>query len=360
LPHSIRARSVWPSLKGLFLSLMLAAVTLPRAEAAGRELVFLNWPEYVSPQVLEDFERSTGIHVQLMTFEDDAERDKLLMAGNVSNYDLVCVNHSTVGAYVASGWLAPVTVREVPNLRAIDPKWFDRVPESQGFALPYFWGSTGFAYRRDLLNQELDSWTQLLDPPEGLRGKISMTKNPRDLVSAALKALHFSINTTAESELAQAEALLMKQRPFVKTYAYDLAATRNRAALAKGEILASMAFNGDAVQVQDVAPGVQFVLPKEGAGLWLDMLAVLSQSLHKAEAYALLEYLNRPEVAARNAEYVRFATPNFEARKRLPAEFLNNKAINPSPAEVERSEFERELPPRVQRRINEIAARVTR
>ena len=324
------------------------------------DLKLLIWEDYISPDVLEDFARETGINVRQIVFNDDAERDKLLVANDGANYDVVCLNHSVVSTYIASGWLAPVTAAEMPNLIHLETRWFDRVPAARGYAVPYFWGATGIVYRRDLVGAELRSWQQLLEPAPALEGRIAMIGSKRDLVGAALKALGYSINTTVASELAAAEALLLKQRPAVRSYDYDLATEREKSGLFKGEVAAAIAFNGDADMLHQIEPRAEFVIPQEGGILWLDFLGVLARSQHKAEAVALLDFLNRPEVAARNALYAHFASPNHAALAQLPPEYLANRTIFPTAEEVSRSEFEAEVPPRIQKRINEIAARVMR
>lgn len=339
----------------LFFALGGAATAAPIGP-----LTLLTWADYIDPSVLADFEQESGIQVRVIVFADDQERDKRLVANGGGNYDVVCLNHSVVSSYVASGWLAPATVKEIPNLAHLESRWLARVPASRGYAVPYFWGATGLVYRRDLFGAELTSWKQIFEPEAAQRGKIAMIENARDLVGAALKALGYSINSTVQTELAEAEALLMKQRPAVASYTYDLAADRKESGLYKGTASAAMAFNGDADLLAEIEPRASFVLPREGGILWLDFLGVLEQSRHKPEAYALLDFLNRPEIAARNALFVHFASPNAAALRHLPQDFLSNHTIFPTPAEVDRSEFEAEVPPRIQKRINEIAARVRR
>ncbi len=345
--------------RALALTMLFTFGGAAAADPAG-QITLLTWADYIDPAVLKDFEQESGIKVRVVVFEDDVERDKRLVANDGGNYDVVCLNHAVVSTYVASGWLAPATASEIPNLSHLEPRWFERVPASRGYAVPYFWGATGVAYRRDLFGAEMTSWAQIFAPYNAQRGKIAMIGNARDLVGAALKALGYSINSTAMAELAAAEALLLKQRPAVATYTYDLAADRKESGLYKGTVSAAMAFNGDADLLTEIEPRASFVLPREGGILWLDFLGVLAQSRHKPEAYALLDFLNRPTVAARNALFVHFASPNAAALRHLPPAFLARRTIFPTLEEVDRSEFEAELPPRIQKRINEIVARVLR
>ena len=349
---SIRKARCW-------LSALLLGLLLPMG-AGARELVLLTWEDYVAPEVIAQFTKATGISVRLVTFEDDGERDKLLVAANAGDFDLICVNHTALGAYRASGWIAPVGVADVPNLRHVERKWLERVPDADGFAVPYFWGTTGIAYRKDLVAGELNHWKDLLDPAPALAGFIAMTTNARDLTGVALKALGYSVNSSEPGKLKEAEALLMKQRPAVRNYNYELAVEREKSALITGEIKAALAFNGDALQLQALEPRIVYVVPPEGSALWIDFLVVSAQSTRKVEAYAFLDFLNRPDMAARNAVHVNFASPNAAAEALLPATFRANPAIYPPAAVLEKAEFEQELPPRAQKRVNELVARVLR
>ena len=332
---------------------------LPGA-AMAREIVMLTWEDYVAPELLAQFAKATGTTVRVVTFEDDGERDKLLVAANAGDFDLICINHTALGAYRASGWIAPVGAAEVPNLRHLDRKWFERVPDADGFGVPYFWGTTGIAYRKDLVEHELKHWKDLLEPAPSLVGFIAMTTNARDLTGVALKALGHSVNSSDPGKLKEAEALLLKQRPAVRNYNYELAVEREKSALVTGEIKAALAFNGDALQLQALEPRVVYVVPAEGTALWIDFLVVAAQSTRKTDAYAFLDFLNRPDVAARNAQHVNFASPNAAAEPLLAPAFRGNPAIYPPAAVLERAEFEQELPPRAQKRVNELVARVLR
>ena len=342
-----------------WLVALLLWVLLPGA-AVAREIVLLSWEDYVAPELLAQFTKATGTKVRVVTFEDDGERDKLLVAANAGDFDLICVNHTALGAYRGSGWLAPVGAAEVPNLRHVERRWFERVPEADGYGVPYFWGTTGIAYRKDLVDRELQHWKDLLDPSPALAGAIAMTTNARDLTGVALKALGYSVNSSDPVQLKEAEALLLKQRPAVRNYNYELAVEREKSALITGQTKAALAFNGDALQLQALEPRVVYVVPAEGTSLWIDFLAVAAQSTRKADAFALLDFLNQPDVAARNARHVNFASPNKAAQAVLPPAFLGNPTIYPPASVLEHAEFEQELPPRAQKRVNELVARVLR
>jgi spermidine/putrescine transport system substrate-binding protein len=337
--------------------LSLSVFPLTSAVASDRpELVFLTWSDYIDPEVVSDFERQAGVKVTMVYFEDDDARDDMLQESNGGVYDLAIVNGSMLGAYARRGWLEPVSTDQVPNLTHIKPTWRNAYPEAAQYAVPYFWGTLGIAWREDLFEGGMSSWMNLFRPDAALRGRIVMISQVRDLLGMALKALGYSANTENRDELAAAEQLLMAQKPAVKAYSY--VALSEDSALVTGEIVAAMVFSGDALMLRDLNEHIRFTVPEEGGNLWCDYLAVLADSPRKALAYRFINYLNEPEVAARNAAFVYYATPNQAAEKFLPAEYFANPVIYPDAGVLAKSEIYTDGNPRSMKRRNEIFSRV--
>ena len=130
------------------------------------ELVVLTWSDYMDPELVEAFERQHNAQVKFVYFEDDDGRDAMMINGDGKGYDLVLVNDSNLESYQRRGWLAPINLEQVPNQQHIDMRWRNAFPVSQGFAVPYFWGTIGIAYRADLVKQPIKSWAEFFDPPE--------------------------------------------------------------------------------------------------------------------------------------------------------------------------------------------------
>lgn len=337
----------------------LAGVALAGGVAAApQELVVLTWSEYVDPEVVTAFEQAHDARVRFVYFEEDDERDKLLLEAGATGFDVVCVNEVSVPVYVARGWLAPLTDAEVPNLKHVDARWLDDVPEVRGHAVPYFWGTLGIAWRADLVEGDFTSWRQLFEPAPALSGRIDMLSHNRGLVGMALKALGHSVNSAVAAELDAADALLLAQKPHVRRYGYMR--LDETSPLVTGETYAAMAYSGDALMLKGYNDNIRYVLPKEGGNLWLDALAVLANSPRRALAAAYIDFLNEPRNAARNAVFVHYATPNTAALPLTPAAYREDPVIHPSAPEIGRSEFYRALPPRATRRYADIELRVTR
>ena len=355
--RSTTLRTLCKSMAGLFVflsSLAFAADSSLHPEP--RELVLLNWSEYIDPDLVEKFETQFNAKLREVYFESDDLRDDMMLETDGKGYDLALVNGISVDLYRKRGWLSPVSETQIPNLIHIDKRWLEAFPGLEGYTVPYFWGTMGIAYRKDLVPAPLTSWMDILQPAGYLRGRIGMVENSRDSVGMALKALGYSANSSDSKQTKAAEQLLLAQKPHVKTYTYI--ALSEESALVSGDIIAAMLYSGDALMVQEHHEEIDYVVPTEGGNIWVDYLVVLENSKNKELAVAFLNFLNEPENAAQLAEFVYYATPNMAAEKLLPAEFLEDPIIYPSQAVLSRSEFYKPLPPRASKKRNIAFSRV--
>ncbi len=320
------------------------------------ELIFLTWADYIDPQVVSDFERKFNATVKRVYFETDDGRNDMLVETDGGGYDVVIVNSPAFPLYRKRGWLAPFDPGEIPNLKHMTPRWMSALSDAAGYGVPYAWGMTGIAYRADLVPEPLTHWKQLFQPTEALRGRIVMTKNARDVIGMALKALGYSANSTAPEELAAAERLLLAQKPYVKSYGYVSLGADSE--LVTGQTAVAMMYSGDALQLKQHNPNIVYVVPEEGGEIWIDYLAILHAAPHRQLALKFINFLQEPANAARNALFTQYATPNRTAEKRLPDNFLRNPLIYPGEAVLRKSEFYVELPPRAAKQRNTLFARL--
>lgn len=324
--------------------------------APTQELVFLTWADYLDPELVSEFEQEHGVKVIFRYFESDDDRDDIMANDDGRGYDLAVVNGFILDAYSKQNWLAPIAEQNIPNLRHLEARWRTAFPASERYAVPYFWGTLGIGYRKDLVPEGFSSWKEFFAPSESLRGHINMLKSSRDVFGMALKSLGHSANTDDRNAIREAAELLREQRPFVRSYEY--VSLTEESALVTGDAWASIMYSGDALMVQEHHEDIAYVVPEEGSNLWVDYLVMLQSSLRKDLAAKFIDFLNRPEVAARNAEFVFYATPNTAAREHLSKDYFENEVINPGEAVLSRSEIYRELAPRAQRVLNSEFAQI--
>jgi len=284
-------------------------------------LNFANWPLYIdqdddgNPVTIQDFEEATGIDVTYTeAIEDNTSFfgtiQPALAGGEDTGYDIIVVTDWMIGNLARLGYLEKIDVeRDVPNFVAnADPVYLERSYDpGNEYSVPYQSGITGIAYNPELVDEEITSMAQLLDPEliEKYCGQIGMFIEMRDSMSFAM--LYNGVNPS-EATLEDAEAAqqtLLEQAPCVRGYYGNEYADD----LANGSLAITMAWSGDVFQLQFDNPDLQFVVPEEGAILWTDNMAIPKGAQHPNAALAMMDYLYDPEVAAQVAEWVNYITP---------------------------------------------------
>jgi spermidine/putrescine transport system substrate-binding protein len=304
----------------------LGASTAPSADAVGGgepedELQFANWPLYIDQDddgnspTIQQFIDETGIDVTYTEAIDDNTSffgtiQPALAAGDDTGYDIIVMTDWMIGNMARLGYLEPLNVeRDVPNFLAnTDATYLERSydPGNQ-YSVPWQSGITGIGYNPELVDEEITSMAQLLDPEliEKYCGQIGMFIEMRDSMSFAM--IYNGVNPS-EATLEDAEAAqqtLLEQAPCVRDYYGNEYAQ----GLADGSLAITMAWSGDVFQLQFDNPDLQFVVPDEGAILWTDNMAIPKGAAHPNAALAMMDYVYDPEVAALIAEWVNYITP---------------------------------------------------
>lgn len=320
-------------------------------------LVIMTWADYIDPEVVSEFEAREGVEVRFSYYDSDDARTEWLAETDGRGIDLMIASGASLQGYAQRGWLAPIDATAIPNLAHVEARWRRAFDAAWRHGVPYFWGTLGIAYRRDLYPRGLGGWRELFEPPAALSGRILMLASGRDLFAMALKALGRSANESDPVALSAAAELLRSQRPHVRQYGY--LSISEHSALITGEAWVSMIFSGDALTLQAIEPEIVYVEPEEGGNLWIDYFTVLASSPRQALAHRFIDFVNEPVNAARIASFVNYATPNRAAAQRLPAHFLDDPVIYPPPDVLDRAEVYRRLPARALRLVNSVTAELT-
>ncbi len=342
------------AIRGILFALAGAATF--GTQAAERELVIFNWSEYLDPEVVAAFEAEHEAEVRIVHYGDDDHRDRLMAETDGENFDLIVVGGSRLDVYRDRGWIRELEQESIPNRRHLDERWVNAFPAAREYGLPYFWGTVGIAYRRDLVSGPITSWMQLYQPASELHGRIVMPNTARDVLAMALKARGHSVNTDDPDAMIEAGRLAMEQKPAVAAYSY--VSVGEQSSLVSGSAVAAMVYGGDALNIAEHNSDVVYVLPEEGGAIWCDYFAVSAHTRKPELAHAFLDFINRPEMAARQAEYMYLATPNRAARQLLDPELLSNPVIYPDQDALSQSEFYRPLDPKILRLQSQIFTRI--
>jgi spermidine/putrescine-binding protein len=292
------------------------------------------WSEYLPKEVIAEFTRRTGIAVSYDLY-DSNEAVLAKLESGVADYDLVVPSDYMVRILIHQGLLRPLEKGRLKNAGNLDPRFLDKgFDPGNAYSLPYVWGTTGYGYDRTKVAGNPDSWDPLFDPRN--RAQILMLDDMRECFAVALKHLGHSLNSTDPKVLRQAADLLEKQKPLVKTY--NSGDYEN--ILAAGDVWLAHGYNGQLAKVVAENPArFAYVLPKEGATLWIDSVCLPVRARNVASIYAFLDYILEPEVNARIVNGIRYASPNRAARAFIDPKILADPAVYPPDDALARCEL---------------------
>jgi putrescine transport system substrate-binding protein len=311
------------------------------APAADRVVNFFNWSDYIEPSVLTDFTAQTGIRVQYDTFDSNDILETKLLAGK-SGYDVVVPTAYFLQRQIKAGVFQKLDKSKLPNLVNA---WDDIARRlavydpGNEYAVNYMWGTVGIGYnvakaKAALGGQPIDSWDVLFKPEVIAKFKdcgVHMLDSADDVFPAALHYLKLDPNSINPADLERAADLVTKVRPSVRKFH----SSEYLNALAGGDICLVLGFSGDVKQAQKRAAeaknGVEigYAIPRDGAQLWFDNLAIPKDAKNAAEAHALINYLLDPKVAAKNSNFIAYANGNAASRASIDPAVLNDRAIYP-------------------------------
>jgi len=330
-----------------FALVAAAVAAAPAAAQAKKERTvnIYNWSDYIAPTIVEDFAKETGIKARYDTFDSNDTLETKLLAGK-SGYDLVVPTAYFLERQIKAGVFQKLDKSKLPNLANLWPEITQRLakydPDNQ-YAVNYMWGTTGIGYNakkaREALGGDgkIDSWDVVFYPEKIAKFKdcgVHMLDSSDDILSAALHYLGLDPNSAKEADLQKAVDLVMKIRPFVRKFH----SSEYINALTSGEICLVVGFSGDVKQSQKRAAeaknGIEiaYAIPKEGAQLWFDNVAIPRDARNLAEAHEFINILQQPEVAAKNSNFVSYANGNLASQKFVNKEVLEDRTIYPDEA----------------------------
>ena len=326
-----------------------AAAPAGGADAGGGERVVYvyNWSDYIAEDTLENFEADTGIRVVYDVYDSNEMLETKLMAGS-SGYDVVFPSARPFAQrHIQAGIYAPLDKGRLSNIGNLDADLLaglQDVDPDNAHTLPYMWGTTGLGINvakvKEILGEDapLDSWSLLFDPANAEKLAacgISVLDDEQETFAAALIWKGRDANALEGDETAVVSDVYAGIRPHIRYFN----SSRYIDDLANGDICLAMGYSGDVFQARDSAAeaenGIEiaYIIPKEGAVRWVDLMAIPKDAPHPENAHAFIDYLLKPDVAAGIVDYVSYASPNTAAMERVDPEIAGDPGVYP-PAEV--------------------------
>jgi putrescine transport system substrate-binding protein len=332
-------------------ALVLLAPASARAEAPGRErfVNVYNWSDYIDPTVLDAFTKETGIRVRYDTFDSNDTLEAKLLAGK-SGYDVVVPTANFLQRQIKAGVFQKLDKAKLPHLAAAWPviaKHLDVYDPGNQYAVNYMWGTVGIGYNVKMARQilgpaaALDSWSAVFGLGELMKFKgcgVYMLDSADDILPAALHFLRLDPNSSDPADLEKAADLVARVRPAVRKFH----SSEYLNALASGEICLVVGWSGDVKQAQKRAAeaknGVEisYAVPKEGAQMFFDNLAIPKDARNIDEAHAFIDYMLRSDVAAKNTNFLSYANGNLASQAFIDPAILNDRTVYPDEATMAR------------------------
>lgn len=312
------------------LSILLTPVVLARSQQSGtRELNLYLWSNYIAPQTIRKFEERTHARVNLDVFDSAEALLSKMLSGN-TGYDVISPTTYVLAPLIRAGLLAELDHDRLGHLSGEAPEFVgQKWDPSNRFSIPYLWGVTGVASDSRLV-PPFDSWKVLLDPQ--WKGKILMLDDAREAIAYGAFLSGLDPNTQDPVALERIRKILVAQKPLVR--AYDSASFDD--AVLSGEVALAQSWSGQIAKIMQEADWVRFTIPREGAMLFVDNLAIPKNAPHPALAMEFLDFVMEPDIAAEICLTTGYSTPSREGRERLPPAIQNNRAMFPSAAEMKR------------------------
>ncbi len=300
-----------------------------------------NWSDYIGPDTIAKFEAEYGIKVNYDIYDSSEVVDVKLLSGS-SGYDIVVHSSQFSSRLAPIGIYEKLDFSQLDNVQYLDPAILEHTElyeETVGFSVPYMWGTTGYAWNEDMVRARLpdhpmDSGDVLFDPDVISKLAdcgVSLLDGPTDIFPMVLAYLGRDPNAVDEESIAAAEAQLKLVRPYIRYFSNS----KMISDLPNREVCVAMSWSGDYAQASARAEEagldikLNYTVPKEGSGLWVDGMYIPADAPHKKNAYLFINFIIRPDIIAAISNYVYYANASKKAREYMDPKVLNDPGIYP-------------------------------
>ncbi|MDI6528613.1 extracellular solute-binding protein [Pseudomonas otitidis] len=342
---------------GRSLLVLALGLGLGSAHAEEKLLRLYNWADYFAPDTLEAFIRETGIRVIYDVMDSSETLEAKMMSGH-SGYDLIFPGDTVAERLMRAGALQPLDPARLEHLDEIEPglkTLQTRYPYSRHATVPYTWGTIGLTYNQAQIDARLpgapvNSLDMLFKPELAARFAdcgISLIDSPDEVLAVVLNYLGHDPRSARPEDLAEAVALLKGIKPYIRKFQ-----SQPVTQLVNGDICLSLGYSGDMTQAQRSADEAgkavrfQYRVPREGTTVWMDTMAIPADAVHPEYAYALINFLMRPERMAAISNATGYPTSSAAARPLVAEDMRNNPDIYVDAATYERLITGKDIPQR--------------
>ncbi|MGG6270117.1 ABC transporter substrate-binding protein [Leptolyngbya sp. AN03gr2] len=314
----------------------LAKVQTDRAIASSSdELHIYTWANYIDQELVDTFRAKTGIKVTFDVFDSNETMLATFQAGKAGIYSIIYPSDYKVTQMKGLGYLSELDHLRLESLSNLLPRFQNTIHDpGNRYSVPVSWGTTGLLYNSEKLTNPPTDWNYLWENKDKLNRRITLMNDVREVLGATLRSLGYSYNSQDPAELKKAYDRLQELKPAIATFTTD--AWRDQ--LIAGDLLISMVYSSDAVLATTQNPKLKYVIPASGTSVWSDTMVIPKTAPNPDAAYAWMEFMLQPEVAAKLTERLSFATTNRAAIAKLPPDVQSNTSLFPSMETINKSE----------------------
>lgn len=356
----------------LVLTVLIWTPLLQAADNQANNLYFYNWTDYIAQDTVKNFSSESGIKVVYDVYDSNEVLEGKLLSGR-SGFDLVSPSHDFYKTQIRAGVYEPLDKSKLPNLKNLDPKIMkvisDSFDEGNTYGIPYLWGTTGIGYNKAAVekvlgkNAPVDSWTLIFEPENMKKLQkcgVAFLDAPSEVLPSVMAYLGIPGDSLNSRDYKKAVEKIKTVAPYVSYFH----SSRSLTDLANGDICVALGWSGDMLMARDRALeaknglDIRYVIPEEGAPMWIDMLAIPKDAKHKDAAHKMLNYLMEPKVIADVTNYVTYANPVPTSRSLVKPDIANDQGIYPSDDTMKKLFVFKELPSKLKRYITREWSRI--
>lgn len=325
---------------GIIVLLTFTAINIEKKSgSSGSEVITIyNWGDYIDPSLLKQFEKEYGYKVIYETFDSNEAMITKIEQGGTA-YDIAIPSEYMIQKMMKQNLLLKLDHSKIKGLENIDPRFLNiDFDEGNQYSVPYFWGTLGIIYNDKFVKEEnMQHWNDLWRPE--LKNNVMLIDGAREVIGLALNSEGHSLNSKNDTELTKISDKLTGLTNNVKAIVAD----EIKMYMINEESAVAVSFSGEASEMLDNNEHLHYVIPEEGSNLWFDNIVIPKTAKNVKGSYDFINFMLRPENAAKNAEYIGYSTPNKKAVELLPKEITTDEQFYPDEATMKNLEVYEDL-----------------
>ena len=306
--------------------------------SSGGELNLFIWTEYVPDSVIKEFQKETGIKVNVSTYSSNEDMLAKVKSESEGTYDIVQPSDYMVESMIAQNMLEKLDKTRLTNLSNIGSQYLNPTYDPGNvYSVPYQGGVAAIAVNTKMVKKDIKSYADLFDP--SLKNSLVVLDDYRAVIGMTARSLGYSMNETDPAKLKKISDKLMTLKSNVKLYDSD----SPKSALISGDCAAGYVWSAEIALAMEENPDIKIVFPSEGPYKFFDNWCITKGAKHSDEAMQFINYMLKPETAEAVSKEFPYLNPNVTAVRAMGSAYSGNTAKNPPESVISSGEYVKNL-----------------